>query len=214
MGFQAFFTIHHIYFILIMDYQAKQFTIPPLDGISAKSVEEHLGLYAGYVKNFNAISALLPEYAKESEKNAHALSELVRRRSFEWGGMRLHELYFAQFEGGAQELTKDSPLYTALAKDYMGAEHLEPYLKAIGSMRGPGWAILYFDPEAKQFLAGFSGEQHMGHFVTLPIILALDVWEHAYLLDHGAAGKGKYLDAFFKNLNWSVLEKRFAACTS
>lgn len=197
-----------------MNYEPKQFTIPSLDGISAKSVEEHLGLYAGYVKNFNAISALLPEYAKESEKNAHALSELVRRRSFEWGGMRLHELYFAQLEGGSTPLTPGGALEQALEKDYTKAEHIEPYLKAIGNMRGPGWAVLYFDPEAKQFHAGFSGEQHMGHFVTLPIILALDVWEHAYFLDHGAAGKGKYLDAFFKNLNWGVIEARFAACTS
>ena len=84
-------------------------------------------------------------------------------------------------------------------------------MKAIGNMRGPGWAILYYDPVGKEFQAGFVGEQHQGHFVTLPIILALDVWEHAFILDYGATGKGKYLDAFFKNLNWSVIEKRFEA---
>lgn len=197
-----------------MPYQEKKFVIPELAGISKASVDAHLGLYAGYVKNFNAISALLPEYAKESEKNAHALSELIRRRSFEFGGMRLHELYFAQFEGGAKEMTKDGPLYKALEKDYTNAAHLEPYLKAIGNMRGPGWAILYWDKEAQQFLAGFSGEQHQGHFVTLPIVLALDVWEHAYLADYGAAGKSQYIDAFFKNLNWAVLEERFAHMTT
>jgi Fe-Mn family superoxide dismutase len=194
-----------------MEYQPKTFSIPQLDGISQKSVEEHLGLYQGYVKNFNAMSALMPEYAKDSEKNAHALSELIRRRSFEFGGMRLHELYFAQFEGGAKTLDPASPLAQALVKDYMKAEHLEPYMKGIGNMRGPGWALLYWDKEAGQFLAGFSGEQHQGHFATLPVVLALDVWEHAYLLDHGAAGKAKYLDAFFKNLNWGVIESRFAA---
>lgn len=193
-----------------MQYPEKKFAIPELAGISKASIDAHLGLYAGYVKNFNAISALLPEYAKESEKNAHALSELIRRRSFEFGGMRLHELYFAQFEGGAKEITKDGPLHTALAKDYMKAEHIVPYLKAIGMMRGPGWALLYWDPQARQFLAGFSGEQHQGHFVTLPIVLALDVWEHAYLADYGTAGKDKYIDAFFNNLNWSVVEERFA----
>lgn len=193
-----------------MEYQAKTFTIPPLEGISAKSIEEHVGLYQGYVKNFNAISALLPQYAAESEKHTHALSELIRRRSFEFDGMRLHELYFAQFEGGAKPLTEDGPLYQALEKEYMKVEHLEPYLKAIGNMRGPGWALLYWDPEAKQFLAGFAGEQHQGHFVTLPVILALDVWEHAFLFDHGAQGKGKYIDAFFQNLNWGVIEARFA----
>jgi len=193
-----------------MEYTPKSFTIPALEGISAKSIEEHIGLYQGYVKNFNAISKLLPEYAQDSEKHQHALSELIRRRSFEFGGMRLHELYFAQFEGGATTLNPDSALAQQLAKEYMKVEHVEPYIKAIGSMRGPGWALLYWDPEAKQFLAGFSGEQHQGHFATLPVVLALDVWEHAYLLDHGAQGKGKYIDAFFKNLNWSVIENRFS----
>ena len=193
-----------------MEYEAKKFDIPTLDGISAKSIEEHLGLYGGYVKNFNTISALLPEYAKDSEKHAHALSELIRRRSFEFGGMRLHELYFAQFEGTSTELSVNGPLYQALEKEYKKAEHIIPYMKAIGQMRGPGWALLYYDTTAKQFLAGFSGEQHQGHFATLPVILALDVWEHAYLLDYGAQGKGKYIDAFFKNLNWGVVEKRFA----
>jgi Fe-Mn family superoxide dismutase len=91
-----------------MTYVAKTFSLPELEGISTKSVEEHLGLYAGYVKNFNAISANLAEYAKDSEKHAHALSELIRRKSFEFDGMRLHEYYFEQFEGGKKELDNSS----------------------------------------------------------------------------------------------------------
>jgi superoxide dismutase, Fe-Mn family len=197
-----------------MEYTAKTFSIPALDGISQKSIEEHLGLYQGYVKNFNAISALLPQYAQDSAKHAHALSELIRRRSFEFGGMRLHEYYFEQLEEGAAPLTAGGALEQALTKEYTQAKHLEPYIKAIGNMRGPGWAILYYDPQTAQFLAGFSGEQHQGHFVTLPIVLALDVWEHAYLLDYGAQGKGHYIDAFFKNLNWPVIERRFEALQS
>ncbi len=191
-----------------MEYTPKTFTIPALDGISAKSVEEHIGLYNGYVKNFNAISAKLVEYAADTEKNAHALSELIRRKSFEFDGMRLHEIYFAQFEGGANALDPDSALGKAFTAEYH--EYFEPYFKAIGNMRGPGWAMLYWDPVGKTFQAGFSGEQHQGHFVTLPVILALDVWEHAFLLDHGAQGKGAYIEAFFKNLNWRVVEQRFA----
>lgn len=190
-------------------YEAKTFNIPKLEGISEKSIEEHLGLYAGYVKNFNAISSQLPEYAMDSEKHAHALSELIRRRSFEFGGMRLHEIYFSQFEGGAKPMS-DGPLKEALTKEYKDPAHLVPYFKAIGMMRGPGWALLYWDPVGKQILAGFSGEQHQGHFATLPVILALDVWEHAFILDYGAQGKGKYIDAFFQNLNWETVEKRFA----
>ena len=194
-----------------MDYSPKTFNIPTLDGISSKSIEEHIGLYQGYVKNFNAISRLLHEYAADSQMHQHALSELIRRRSFEFDGMRLHELYFSQLEGGAKAMDPSSALAQQLTAEYTNAAHIEPYIKAIGAMRGPGWALLYWDQEAKQFLAGFAGEQHQGHFATLPIVLALDVWEHAYLLDHGAAGKAKYIDAFFKNLNWSVIENRFLA---
>src|SRR3989344_5851600 len=181
-----------------MNYSEKKFAIPELDGISQKSVDEHLGLYAGYVKNFNTISQKLVEYAQDTEKHAHALSELIRRKSFE-------------FEGGAKALDDSSALGLAFKNEYHG--YFAEYFKAIGSMRGPGWAMLYWDPTAKQFQAGFVGEQHQGHFAGLSIILALDVWEHAYLLDYGAAGKAKYLDAFFKNLNWSVCESRYAALT-
>ena len=194
-----------------MAYSEKKFTIPDLDGISKKSIEEHLGLYAGYVKNFNALSALLPEYAKDNEKHAHALSEIIRRRSFEFGGMRLHELYFAQFESGSIPLTTGGALMKQIEAEYHKPEYFIAMFRAIGLMRGPGWAILYWDPLGKQFLTGFSGEQHQGHFVTLPIVLALDVWEHAFILDYGAQGKGKYIDAFFKNLNWHIVEERFAS---
>jgi Fe-Mn family superoxide dismutase len=191
-----------------MTYEAKKFNLPSLDGISDESVKQHIGLYEGYVKNFNAISSKLVEYAKDgTEQNALALSELIRRKSFEFDGMRLHEYYFTQFEGGAKELNKDSALGRALETEYHG--YTVEYMKAIGNMRGPGWAMLYWDPRGRQFQSGFVGEQHQGHFATLPIILALDVWEHSFILDYGAAGKGKYLDAFFKNLNWSVIEKRF-----
>ncbi|MDP3965457.1 MAG: Fe-Mn family superoxide dismutase [bacterium] len=191
-------------------YEAKKFNLPKLEGISQKSIEEHLGLYAGYVKNFNAISGAIEDLSKDSEKNAHAISELMRRRSFEFGGMRLHERYFAQWEGAPAALNANGPLARALAKDCGSVETALTVVRQTGMMRGPGWSILYFDREANAFLVGFTGEQHQGHFVTLPIILALDVWEHAFILDYGAAGKGKYIDAFFKNLNWEVMEKRFA----
>jgi Fe-Mn family superoxide dismutase len=197
-----------------MDYQARTFSIPELEGISAKSIEEHVGLYQGYVKNFNAMSALLPMYAQDAEKNNHALAEIIRRRSFEFDGMRLHEIYFEQLEGGPRSVTPGSAFANQIDTEYHKPEYFLGMFKMIAMMRGPGWAMLYWDPVAKQFMTGFSGEQHQGHFATLPIILALDVWEHAFLLDYGAQGKAKYVDAFFKNLNWGVVEKRFETVAS
>jgi len=195
-------------------YEAKKFDLPALEGISEESVKQHLGLYEGYVKNFNAISRITAELATaDPEKNALAVAELVRRRSFEFDGMRLHEYYFAQFEGGSSPLPASGAFAKALESTYRPYT-TEKVMTMIASMRGPGWAILYYDPEARELLTSFIGEQHQGHLATLPIILALDVWEHAYILDYGAAGKAKYLDAFFKNLNWDVVEKRFAKAMS
>lgn len=192
-----------------MDYQAKKFNLPEMEGLSKEGVEQHLGLYAGYVKNFNAIQAEMAALMPESEKHQHALSELQRRLSFEFDGMRLHEYYFAQLEGGASPLSEGSALGKAVQDKW--STDIVTLMKSIGSMRGPGWAILYYDAFGQQLQAGFSGEQHQGHFVTLPIVFALDVWEHAFILDYGAQGKGTYIDAFFKNLNWSVIEQRFNA---
>jgi Fe-Mn family superoxide dismutase len=196
-----------------MAYEAQTFTIPELEGISAESVKQHIGLYEGYVKNFNAVTSAATELVGDGAKNAHAISELWRRRSFEFDGMRLHEYYFEQFEGGPIAPNASEPFWKQIAAEYPMQGEGQPQLvmKNIGGMRGPGWAILYWDPVGKCFQSAFVGEQHQGHFATLPIILALDVWEHAYLLDHGAQGKAKYIDAFFKNLNWGVVEKRFAA---
>src|SRR5665213_2760502 len=179
--------------LFIMEYKAQTFDIPTLDGISAKSIEEHIGLYQGYVKNFNATTALAGELMKDAEKNSLAIAELMRRRSFEFGGMRLHELYFPQFTGGPAALEETGTLGAAIVAQYGKTDYCMMEVRQVAMMRGPGWSLLYWDPAVKQFLVGFSGEQHRGHFATLPIVLALDVWEHAYLLDYGAAGKAKYV---------------------
>lgn len=198
-------------------YEAQKFELPKLEGISDESVKQHLSLYEGYVKNFNAMTSQLVELLKDTDpstplgtgKNFHPIAELIRRRSFEFDGMRLHEYYFEQFIGGSTELMASGSLGKALKDEYDRVGGFEKFMKQVAATRGPGWAILYYDPKAKELNTGFIGEQHQGHFVTLPIILALDVWEHAYILDYGALGRGKYVDAFFKNLNWSVIEKRF-----
>lgn len=189
-------------------FEPQKFSIGKLKGISAKTMEEHMGLYAGYVKNFNTLCELMGKLMVD-EANGPALAELQRRLSFEFGGMRLHEYYFAQFEGGAAPLTAGSALEKKMTEQFGSVDIVKKFAKNVAMMRGPGWAILYYDPKSENLMFGFSGEQHQGHFVTLPIVLAIDVWEHAFILDQGAQGKGKYVDAFFANLNWKVVEENF-----
>ena len=193
-----------------MQYEPKTFSIPELEVISTESVDQHLGLYKGYVKNFNTMTELVRELMQDKEKNAVAIAELLRRRSFEFGGMRLHEHYFPQFEGGAKALDSEGALGKALAAQYGDMAHAEQELRAVAALRGPGWSLLYWDGEARQFLVGFTEEQHQGHFATLPVIVALDVWEHAYYLDYKNK-RDDYIHAWWSIVNWGFVEDRYRA---
>ncbi|MEK7140778.1 MAG: superoxide dismutase, partial [Patescibacteria group bacterium] len=75
-------------------FEEMKFDIGELKGISAKNIEEHLKLYAGYVKHTNLILEKINELAQDAEKNAYALGEVQRRFGFEYNGMRNHEVYF------------------------------------------------------------------------------------------------------------------------
>jgi len=44
-------------------------------------------------------------------------------------------------------------------------------------------------------------------------LLVMDVWEHAFMLDYGLE-RPKYLEAFFHNIDWSAVEKRFQGSIS
>lgn len=189
-------------------YTEQKFTIPELKGISKKSVDEHLKLYAGYVKHANLIQDKIKEYVQDAEKNAYVLGELQRRFGFEFDGMRNHEYYFKSLEGGAKALSADSKLKKQIEKQWGSFEAWLNMFKSIALMRGIGWAIMYWDPETKQLTNAWIEEQHLGHLNSLQYVIGIDMWEHAYYLDFATAKKG-YVDAFFDNINWTQIEENF-----
>jgi Fe-Mn family superoxide dismutase len=190
-------------------YEAKKFTIPPLSGISQKQLEVHLKLYEGYVKFTNELRATLAELRKDSEKNAYALGEVLRRFGFEWNGMRMHEYYFEQFEGGAKAPDQSGALVKALIEKYGSWDEFVNHFKSVGLMRGIGWTILYHDKKVNQPHVAWVNDHELGQLVGLPVIIALDMWEHAYMVDYVPAEKKNYIDAFFNNLNWDIIDSRF-----
>lgn len=190
-------------------YTEKQFNIGDLVGISKKNIEEHLKLYSGYVKNTNLIFQKLDELRTDSEKNAYVIGELQRRLGFEFDGMRNHEYYFHSLEGGSQTLNSDNAFAMAISSQFGSFDAWLSVFKSIALTRGVGWAILYYDNQTNQFVNTWVEEQHLGHLTGLQPILALDMWEHAYVYDFPTSEKKKYVEAFFANLNWSVIEENF-----
>jgi Fe-Mn family superoxide dismutase len=190
-------------------FTQKTFAIPELAGISAKNIEEHLKLYAGYVKFSNQIQNDMQELLKDSEKNAYIIGEMNRRFAFEFNGMRNHEYYFSSLEGGARSIADDSKLKTELANQYGSFENWLARFKATAMTRGIGWAMLYHDKKTGKLLTSWVDEQHLGQLNGCQVILALDMWEHAYVYDYPTSEKKKYVEAFFANLNWEVIEGNF-----
>lgn len=190
-----------------MTYEAMTFTIPELDGISQETIDEHLKLYQGYVNHVNLIREKIAAYGNDYEANAYAIAEMQRRLGFEFGGMKNHEYYFAQFDGGHQPL----PEGTLRDKIYFQWGDYETWLarfKQIATTRGVGWAMLYHDPATDQLVQTWVDEQHVGQLADLDIVLALDMWEHSYMLDYPPSKKKEYVEAFFRNLNWEVVSGR------
>lgn len=191
-----------------MTYEANTFDIPALEGISQQTIDEHLKLYQGYVKHVNLIHEKIDELKQDSEKNAYALSEVQRRLGFEFGGMKNHEAYFTQFEGGPKEVNKESELFKSCEYLWGSWDAFMAQFKATAMTRGIGWAMLYFDRSAQRLVIGWVDEQHLGQLATAEIVLALDMWEHSFMLDYPPSQKKEYVDAFFKNLNWEVVASR------
>ncbi len=194
-----------------MKFEETKFNIGTLKGISAKNIEEHLKLYAGYVKNANTVTEKVSELSQDSEKNIYLIGELFRRFSFEYNGMRNHEIYFNSLSGVAKPLATDSELAKALVETYVSVEIFIMGFKNIAMTRGVGWAVLWYDKKDKRLLASWVDEQHLGQLNGCEMILALDMWEHAYVYDYPTSEKKKYIEAFFENLNWENIEKNFIA---
>ncbi len=189
-------------------FTAKTFSVPELKGISAKTIEEHVKLYEGYVKNTNAVLTKVEDYVKDSEAHAYALGELMRRFSFEWNGMKNHEKYFALLEGGATPITASSPLEEAIKKQWGAVDAFLVRFKALALTRGIGWAMLSKDMEGN-LLMHWVDEQHLGQLQDTTPVIALDMWEHSYVADYQPSGKKNYVEDFFTNLNWKVAEMFF-----
>jgi Fe-Mn family superoxide dismutase len=194
-----------------MAYEAKKFDqLLGTEGFSDKLLTNHFTLYQGYVTNTNKLADALSQMAKEGKTATPEYSELKRRFGWEFNGMRLHELYFGNMKKGGSDLSENSKLWAQMDKDFGQKPAWKNDFMANGAMRGIGWVILYYDPEAKRLFNVWVNEHDMGHLAGCVPLLVLDVFEHAYILDYGLK-RGDYIAAFMEAIDWNEVEKRFKA---
>jgi Fe-Mn family superoxide dismutase len=193
-------------------YTAKSFDhLRGLTGISDAQIVEHLDLYAGYVKQVNSLVQELSEMRTERSETGKdfSLAEGTRRLAYEYDGMVLHELYFANLTpGGEARPSERQTLGRRLAEAFGSVERWQENFRAIAGMRGIGWVILYEDPAAGRLINQWISLHQDGIPARWKPILVMDVWEHAFMRDYKASERAKYVEAFFKNVDWSVVDQR------
>ncbi len=186
-------------------YEAKNYEhLLGLKGFSDGLLQNHFGLYEGYVKNTN----LLLERLKSLSLGTPEYSETQRRFGWEWNGMRLHELYFGN-------LTKESTgnieekLLEKIQKSFGSLEDFKKNFIGIGSMRGIGWVALVYDEKVDALFNVWINEHDGGHLVGVKPLLIMDVFEHAFILDYGMK-RLEYIESFMKAIDWEVVGKRLS----
>lgn len=184
-----------------------------LDGISDAQIDDHWGLYKGYVAQSNALRKELEEMRAAGKGSSLTYADRRRRLGFEYNGMVLHEYYFAQLKPGSS--LDQAPGFKAAVNEQFGsAEAWHEDLMAAAKSRGIGWAICYYDASTGQINNHFVQLHEDGNIGGFSPLVVVDVFEHAYMVDWKALGRADYLAALHKNMNWALVEARFQAAKS
>lgn len=184
-----------------------------LDGISKKTIEEHLKLYQGYINKYNEINEKISQLTAEDFAGANQVFSKVRELktelSFAWGGVVNHELYFSHL-GNNKGATSSQPtgeLLKQINKDFGSLENYKKDLKAT-AIAARGWVWTAWNSREKRLFNYLGDSQNTFLVWDVRPIVALDTYEHAYFIDFGA-NRGNYIDAFVKNLNWNVVTSSY-----
>jgi Fe-Mn family superoxide dismutase len=191
-----------------MPYQAKQMPFDPktITGISEKVLVSHYeNNYVGAVKRLNAIGTQLAELDFAKAPN-FVINGLKREELVASNSMILHEIYFDGLGGGAKA---SGPLADAIAHDFGSMERWRSEFTAMGKAEGggSGWVILAYSPRDKRLVNQWAAD----HTTTLAggrPVLVLDMYEHAYHMDYGAAA-ARYVDVYMEAIRWDNAAKLY-----
>ena len=183
--------------------EARKFaSIRELNGISARTMEEHYELYKGYIGKTNEIQEKLANVDRSTANQIFSdLRALRVDLSFAIGGVKNHEIYFAHLggKGGAPK----GKVAEMIKRDFPSFEKWLEDFKASG-IAARGWVWLAYDHDWNCLTTVVGDAQNTFPVWNATPLVALDVYEHAYFIDY-QTDRGAYIDAFFANLDWNVV---------
>jgi Fe-Mn family superoxide dismutase len=192
-------------------HQIKPLSFDPtkLKGISEKLIRSHHeNNYSGAVRALNAVEQRLAAMLADKDLPPYVYGDLKREELVRTGSVVLHEIYFANL-GGDGKAAGD--VLEAIKKAFGGYEAWEAEFKRTGNALGggSGWVIFALNFHTGE-LHNYWAWDHMHNAPFSRPLLALDMYEHSYHMDYGAAA-AKYVDAFMQNVNWEEVNRRFTS---
>lgn len=186
-----------------------KFNPAKLDGLSERLIQSHWeNNYQGSVRALNMIEGRLAAAMADKDFPPLAYGGLKREELHRTGSVVLHELYFEALGGNGKA---DGSIRQALIEAFGSFEAWEAEFKrtAMSLAGGSGWCILAWNDHTASLHNYWCWDHTNGPATGVPLI-ALDMYEHAFHMDYGAAA-AKYVDAFMRNLDWQVVDARYLA---
>ncbi|MEM2096313.1 MAG: superoxide dismutase [Candidatus Caldarchaeum sp.] len=169
----------------------------------------HTKHHQAYVNGANAALERL-EKARKGE-NPENIRGILRDLSFNLSGHKLHAVFWPNMappgKGGgrpgggiADQINKDFGDFESFKKQFSDAAK---------NVEAVGWAVLTYDSESDALVIYQVEKQNFMHPPELPLLLTLDVWEHAYYLQY-KNDRASYVDNWWNVVNWEDVDRRFS----
>lgn len=176
-------------------------------GISKATHDAHLGLYKGYANKTNEIRRALAEMEIDPAQANQIYSQMRALKvnyAFAYGGFINHKVFFDTIGGQGGEPTGD--IATLINEAYGSFARWEADWKATG-MAGRGWVFLGYDHDEQRVHTYIGDAQDTFPTWNNTLLLAMDVYEHAYFLDFQTA-RMKYIEAYMQVIDWDAVNAR------
>ncbi len=192
-------------------HEPKPLTFNPaqLDGLSERLINSHWqNNYGGSVTALNVVKQRLVDALADDTLPPYVYNDLKREHLMRTGSVVLHEYYFDNMGGLG---SRDSELDAALTSAFGGVPAWEREFKRIGAGLGggSGWVMLAWNTHTKTLENYWMADHMHAPAAALPLLL-MDMYEHSYQMDYGAAA-AQYIDAFMRNINWAEVRRRMDA---
>ncbi|MYE12624.1 MAG: superoxide dismutase [Gammaproteobacteria bacterium] len=180
-----------------------------LTGLSSGLIESHWSNnYGGSVRALNETNRRLAEALADPGLPAFTYNDLKREHLMRTGSVVLHELYFDNLGGDGNA---SANLRSLIGRAFGSYDRWESEYRRIaaGLGGGCGWVVLGYNRQFEA-LENYWMADHMHFPAATEPLLVMDMYEHSYHMDYGAA-TARYVDAFFANIQWDAVAARVEA---